>query len=83
MTNFTIDVLGKAVFGIEFNAIDEKLTDIAESYTFLMKICQRLLHMLFPILHSLPTDYNKKINCIRFDHMIYKIIDEARGEHGR
>jgi cytochrome P450 len=85
MTNFTIDVLGKAVFGIEFNAIDEKLTDIVESYTFLMKACQRLLHMLFPILDSLPTDYNKKINyhLERFDHMIYKIIDEARqrGEH--
>jgi cytochrome P450 len=80
MTNFTIDALGSAVFGIDFDAINGNLSHIVESYDFLLEAIQQVQRMIFPFLNTLPTQYNRKMehHLKHYDDMIYKLIDEAR-----
>jgi cytochrome P450 len=80
LANFTIDVLGKTVFGVEFNAIDGGLTHLVESYNFLIHAIANIRNVLFPIFDQLPTEHNRiaQFHLKRFDEVIYKLIDEAR-----
>jgi cytochrome P450 len=80
MTNFTIDALGSAVFGIDFDAINGNLSHIVESYDFLMGAIQQVSRLIFPFINKLPTQYNRQMehHLKQYDDMIYKLIEEAR-----
>jgi cytochrome P450 len=82
MTNMTIDILGRTIFGYDFGALDDKLDNYVESYMFLMSSLGNIIRMFLPFLNKLPTKYNQdmRYHLTRFDEMMYKLINDRKKE---
>ncbi|CAJ1329030.1 unnamed protein product [Effrenium voratum] len=75
MSRFALDVLGSAVLGRDFGAIDGTFDDTYAQYQIVMQELMNPLYFTFPVLERLPLPrniaYKKAI-----DHM-YSVLDSA------
>eukprot|EP01063_Lacrimia_lanifica_P016111 TRINITY_DN22726_c0_g1_i1.p1 TRINITY_DN22726_c0_g1~~TRINITY_DN22726_c0_g1_i1.p1 ORF type:complete len:469 (+),score=148.68 TRINITY_DN22726_c0_g1_i1:59-1465(+) len=69
MQHFALDVLGSAVFGCEFNALDGDFDETYAAYKRVLGSSHEPLYLLFPKLESLPLKRNKELKKA-VDHMV-------------
>jgi cytochrome P450 len=80
MTKMTVDVLGKSVMGVDFQARNNKLNEYLQSYLYLWERVLVPIRMILPITNKLPTQENRNINehLIRFDKKISELMDLSK-----
>ncbi|KAL0490913.1 cytochrome P450 [Acrasis kona] len=80
LTKLFLDILGETVLGVKFNAKDDQIAGVIESYRFFAENLFQPVRAFIPILNKLPTKYNKQVemHVKRFDGFLYSIIEEAR-----
>ena len=61
MSRFALDVLGSAMLGQTFGAIDGTFTDSYEHYKYIMLEQTNPVYMSFPLLERLPTSRNRRM----------------------
>jgi len=61
MSRFALDVLGSAVLGQSFGAIDGTFTDSYEHYRYIMVEQTNPVYMSFPFMERLPTSRNRRM----------------------
>lgn len=80
MTKLTLDILGKAVYGYDFDYIRQKNSTAIESYKLLISESTRLVRLLFPLYNKLPLESNRKLTRAidEMNKLIYNMIDESK-----
>ncbi|CAE7460748.1 CYP97B3 [Symbiodinium sp. CCMP2592] len=61
MSRFALDVLGSAVLGQSFGAIDGSFTDTYAHYQYIMAEQSNPIYMSFPFMERLPTSRNRRL----------------------
>ena len=61
MSRFALDVLGSAMLGQSFGAIDGTFSDSYEYYKYIMVEQNNPLYMSFPLMERLPTSRNRRM----------------------
>ncbi|RUS29590.1 hypothetical protein BC938DRAFT_480471 [Jimgerdemannia flammicorona] len=75
----TLDVLGKAVFGYNFAGLENPNSEYIQIYNEIVKLSGQPINLFFPfITQYLRPGLDSKI--VRFDDMLYRIIDHKREE---
>jgi cytochrome P450 len=82
LTNLTIDILGRTIFGHKFGALEGKFDNYVESYNKLLDNMHlgSLLQLLIPLIFKIPIKDDKHIefHLNRFNSMIYKVIRKRK-----
>lgn len=84
MSRFALDVLGSAVLGRSFGALDGTFNDTYETYQYVMSQMGNPFYMVFPSAESLPLPRNRKYKegLLRMRQVLQSAVD-ARLEQRR
>jgi cytochrome P450 len=83
LTKMTLDVLGKAVFNFDFNALKEDSSPFLDSYNFIMSRIFDPIRFLAPVLiDSLPIEKSKRFyaEIDKFTNLMQGVIEKKRKE---
>lgn len=80
MTKLTLDILGKTVFGYDFDYIRKEHSTTIDCYKLLITQSTSFVRIMFPLYNKLPLESNRKLSKAidEMNTLIYRMIDESK-----